>query len=906
MHMHAFFTVLSSILLALSVPTASAARQALEFDGKQGHISATLSVPLDGDLTLEAWVCTAAQATLQQRIIGLWGADGALQMCINGGRYLMDNSGGPETGLSGPAGHNDGRWHHVVIKRYEKTTYALHVDGVAVGSCAGTTPAYTSVYMGLSPAQPRFNGYIDEVRVYDRCLTDREVRSNYSAADAAPVDGLVAWWKLDGDVKDAVGENHGSIVGAPAWVPGRGEAVFDRPRVHARFHPGAGKVSVEVDARLMGQFPPGSSWELALNGPDGAVVAGRRISPMPPACEGEVSLPVPRPVPGRHTLSVRVADTAGKRIGEDATAEVMLAERPPWTAEVKLLNNLVMELLSVTGSPANRAAPFLNPRDGWCFFSVTAEEALTPGQRIELRLHRADMERSIPVVALEDGGSAEAMRFLRAGTYALDLTAAGQARVASVVVRAVPEIIFAEFMDNPRLPQYGAYDMAFMRRTGMLDNINTIEGDANFRNALHPYCAEWQAQGKRWIAERTIGTATTPKAAYEFWMFPLLVTQPRVDGIMIDEFMQFTPMRTEAVRQMLADPRFSGKLFYPYVCSPSPKRGGEEGVKFIRLVMDSGNRVVWERYLQEQPDPAAAWAFLDMTLRREMKVHWLEHLPDPARHMVMCFGNYISAPGSTLNADPSVDFKVWMDMQYNLIVNDPLFFGLYGIMEWSSGAADEEYIRWASRLYRHYAIEGRTDMLSPEYGFRYKLTHVRNPDFSDRLEGWKVDAAEDGSVEAHRFNGYSALQGRYPRTTQGDSFLCMRRSASAPNAISQQVKDLVPGRLYSFKMYTGDYRALREGKSAEEKHAVSVRIDNVDPVPAKCYQALTKKSWYDATGAFSAENPFWSNFHARLFRARNREATLTISDWLTSTDPGGPAGRELAFNFIEIQPYLEK
>ena len=33
-------------------------------------------------------------------------------------------------------------------------------------------------------------------------------------------------------------------------------------------------------------------------------------------------------------------------------------------------------------------------------------------------------------------------------------------------------------------------------------------------------------------------------------------------------------------------------------------------------------------------------------------------------------------------------------------------------------------------------------------------------------------------------------------------------------------------------------------------------------------------------------------------------AGLTVSDWTTDAEPGGPVGRELMFNFIEIQIHL--
>jgi hypothetical protein len=31
---------------------------------------------------------------------------------------------------------------------------------------------------------------------------------------------------------------------------------------------------------------------------------------------------------------------------------------------------------------------------------------------------------------------------------------------------------------------------------------------------------------------------------------------------------------------------------------------------------------------------------------------------------------------------------------------------------------------------------------------------------------------------------------------------------------------------------------------------------------------------------------------------------LTVSDWNSPTEPGAPPGQQLAFNFIEIQPYI--
>jgi hypothetical protein len=246
-----------------------------------------------------------------------------------------------------------------------------------------------------------------------------------------------------------------------------------------------------------------------------------------------------------------------------------------------------------------------------------------------------------------------------------------------------------------------------------------------------------------------------------------------------------------------------------------------------------------------------------------------------------------------------------MDMQYNLLANDPMFFGLGGLMEWTSGYADEENLRWAARLYRHYAIEGRTEMLSPKYGFQFRLAHIQNPDFDAGLRGWEVKAAEAGSVDARTFGGYSSLQGRYPETSQGNTFLWMKRSGKAPNTVSQTIKDLVPGKLYSVKMLSSDYGDLLAKKSDAKTTGPNILITNVELLPAKFVEGLSAARWFQNVSGFDGKNPYWVTFHSRVFRAKAAEARLTLSDWAGEKDPGGPEGQETVCNFLEVQPYLE-
>ena len=65
-------------------------------------------------------------------------------------------------------------------------------------------------------------------------------------------------------------------------------------------------------------------------------------------------------------------------------------------------------------------------------------------------------------------------------------------------------------------------------------------------------------------------------------------------------------------------------------------------------------------------------------------------------------------------------------------------------------------------------------------------------------------SAEKETILLQTMEGYSWLQGLYPRTNIGDQFIRLKRSAKQPNMLSQTVKELEPGRLYSLKIVAID------------------------------------------------------------------------------------------------------
>ena len=601
-----------------------------------------------------------------------------------------------------------------------------------------------------------------------------------------------------------------------------------------------------------------------------------------------------------ETTSVKFGSAAipwgayeARAVFKDAAARKIVSSRSPATVlpggkyHVKVLNNLVSELMNADerGLLGKKEIAFMNPRDGWCFFSVSgrAKPTLNSEQR-----------------PLATNKAAEAMRDLPAGRHVLRI----EGRIDQLIVRAVPALMYYAYNTNPAVEPYGPYDWAFTNKH-VLRNYNIIAGGTS-REAI---MREWTSQGRKWIVSTPIPGTSAPGTAsgayggfasvdkvFRYWTSPESrrsagFLHPLTSGTIGDEVSTGSEQQlmnwADALRRIADDPKFKGRVFYPFCQS----MGSEAGKVFAEVVMEAGWNFAPYRYLIEQSTEEQARALIkDQIIGTALAWNNTEH--NGIRRVLMVLG-YLSQPPESQNINPSVNFKTYMDMQLHTLATHPAFFGLHGIQEYSVWYCDEENLRWASRLFRHYAIEGNTARLSKD---PYVLTHIRNGDFEDGTDGWTIVQAEPGSVRADRLAGYGRRQKRYIAGSQGDTFLVMKRSATGPNAFSQEIKNLEPGRAYSMKMITADYGNIRAKKSVKKQDAISIQLGNAQPIkgPRKNFQYTFGKKGSD-----------WMNYHWRVFRASGETARLTISDWITLDNPGGPVGQELMFNFIEIQPYLE-
>src|SRR5262249_30412010 len=118
---------------------------------------------------------------------------------------------------------------------------------------------------------------------------------------------------------------------------------------------------------------------------------------------------------------------------------------------------------------------------------------------------------------------------------------------------------------------------------------------------------------------------------------------------------------------------------------------------------------------------------------------------------------------------------------------------------------------------------------------------------------------------------------------------------------SQTIRDLEPGRLYSLKMFSCDYHDLvnPRAKNREEANPFigSVVLEGVEVDAKKSFTEMYASNPEPRT-------PVWITYHWKVFRAKEKTAKLTVSDWGNS-NPAGPFGQEQIFNFLELQPYHE-
>lgn len=173
------------------------ANKAYSFDGSSSYISVAnnSSIQITGDITVCAWVKTSStpstKGIVEKYYSGTQNDHGWLLNTYLDGKGLMegrDGRGGPNTIKSGPsAAFADGQWHFLVGLR-SANTWKIYLDGslsnsVDAGGSAGSIESGGKITIGAfsntNPVNGVWQGLIDDIRIYNRALSDAEIQAQY-------------------------------------------------------------------------------------------------------------------------------------------------------------------------------------------------------------------------------------------------------------------------------------------------------------------------------------------------------------------------------------------------------------------------------------------------------------------------------------------------------------------------------------------------------------------------------------------------------------------------------------------------------------------------------------------------------------------------------------------------------
>ena len=240
--------------------------QAFQLDGKGGSIEVgnSKALQITGDQTIAMWIKLARLGVRQNILHKAFGGEASIVLEPTGElSYMYGSSGrdGPPYVTVTSFGHAEdehiaagqlkvyrvtktavkaGQWTHVAIVR-DLTAGRLRwfVDGKQVVETGTTVPqakASGAPFRIGGGNLKHFHGLIDEVGVWNRGLTAREIAAVHTHMSALSTvgKGLVGLWLGDGDAKDFLGKHHGKADGLAYTTDRHGRAkgafLFDGSR----------------------------------------------------------------------------------------------------------------------------------------------------------------------------------------------------------------------------------------------------------------------------------------------------------------------------------------------------------------------------------------------------------------------------------------------------------------------------------------------------------------------------------------------------------------------------------------------------------------------------------------------------------------------------------------------------
>jgi hypothetical protein len=247
MHPRHFLYLCALLLIAFSVTQTRA--DVLNLDGNGDYVTfpATDIPSGSNSFTIEVWINPTSIPTGGENggQMTFWGNEAANN--ANGFRlrgpagvrhFFWANDHDENLGqdiLPDTSGPSANGWHHLAIV-WNGAQTRWYFNGIPIGNprtAFGVNVQAVNHRIGARPGGEFFNGYMDEIRIWNIPRTAAEIAGDFQRELNGDEAGLVAYWNFEGNLNDrAGGNNNGSAVGNAVVESGRNAPVLPAgPRV---------------------------------------------------------------------------------------------------------------------------------------------------------------------------------------------------------------------------------------------------------------------------------------------------------------------------------------------------------------------------------------------------------------------------------------------------------------------------------------------------------------------------------------------------------------------------------------------------------------------------------------------------------------------------------------------------
>jgi len=205
---------------------------ALQFDGKDDYVSVAsntnLNMGANQDFTIETWIKYSNNPSyhiVAGKYCDIITAGYWLDVQGNNIRLRVSDAGGNYVDTITTAQYNDNKWHHVMAIADRDGLAYIYIDGNQVKSNDISSENGDTGTGAFSIGRPYdrnyayFNGQIDELRIYNRALSEAEVRYHYNHG------GPVAHWDMDegsgSTINDKSGNGNDGTISGATWTQGK-------------------------------------------------------------------------------------------------------------------------------------------------------------------------------------------------------------------------------------------------------------------------------------------------------------------------------------------------------------------------------------------------------------------------------------------------------------------------------------------------------------------------------------------------------------------------------------------------------------------------------------------------------------------------------------------------------------